>query len=215
MREDREESRERGKKWDKMIEEMREERIIYKQKFDAAIKKMTEESIADKEKFDAAIEKMSEESIAAKQQFDAMHKEIGGISNSNGKIAESYFVNSFTNSMYFAGQEYDAIDHNLKRKIKKLKLQSEYDLVMYNCTSIVIIEIKYKADADDVAGLLKKVLYFKQLYPQYVNYDLYLGLAAFHFEENTEKESIDQGIAVIKQVGDSMVINDEHLKVFA
>ena len=48
----------------------------------------------------------------------------------------------------------------------------------------------------------------------YDEYDLYLGLAAFNFEENTENNSIEQGIAIIKQVGENMVIYDEHLKVF-
>jgi hypothetical protein len=143
-----------------------------------------------------------------------MQKELGGVSNSNGAVAESYFVNSFTNSMYFAGQEYDAMDSNVKRKIKKLKLHGEYDLVLYNCSSIVIIEIKYKADKDDVQELLLKAPIFKQLFPQYVNYDMYLGLAALHIDSMTEKESIKQGVAVIKQVGDAMVINDTHLKVF-
>jgi hypothetical protein len=102
----------------------------------------------------------------------------------------------------------------MKRKSKRLKLQSEYDLVLYNCTSVVIVEIKYKARKKDVERLLVKAPVFKQLYPQYENYDLYLGLAALHFEEDTENESIKQGIAVIKQVGDAMVVNDAYLKVF-
>jgi hypothetical protein len=144
----------------------------------------------------------------------AMQKEIGGISNSNGAVAESYFINSFANCMQFAGQEYDGIIHNYKQKSKKLKLQGEYDLLLYNCTSVVIIEIKYKAREDDVARLVKKAPTFKQLFPQYANYDLYLGLAALHFEDNTETESLKQGIAVIKQVGDNMVIIDEQLRVF-
>jgi len=148
------------------------------------------------------------------QSIKAMQQELGGISNSNGAVAESYFVNSFNNCMQFAGQEYDEIDHGLRKKSKKLNLQSEYDLVLYNCTSVVIIEIKYKAREKDVIKLLTKAPIFKQLYPQYANYDIYLGLAAFHFEENTEIDSIEHGVAVIKQVGDTMVINDAHLKVF-
>ena len=116
--------------------------------------------------------------------------------------------------MQFAGQEYNGFDNRIRRKDKKLNLQGEYDLVLYNCTSVVIIEIKYKARKKDVQELLLKAPIFKQLFPQYANYGLYLGLAAFNFEENTEKESLDQGIAVIKQVGDNMVINDAHLKVF-
>jgi len=106
------------------------------------------------------------------------------------------------------------LTENLKRKNGKLNLQGEYDLVLYNCTSVVIIEIKYKAREKDIEQLLKKVPVFKQLYPQYAHYDLYLGMAGFHFEANTERHSIEHGIAVIKQVGDTMVINDAHLKVF-
>ena len=62
--------------------------------------------------------------------------------------------------------------------------------------------------------LLKEAAVFKQLFPQYANFDLYLGLAALHFEEDAEKEAISNGIAIIKQVGENMVIYDGHLRVF-
>jgi len=149
-----------------------------------------------------------------RKSMKAMQKEVGGIGHSNGAVAESYFVNSFTKTMQFAGQMYDSMDHPCKRKVKSLNLQGEYDLILYNCTSVVIIEIKYSAEKKHVGWLLKDAAIFKQLFPQYANLDLYLGLAALHFEEDTEKEAINQGIAVIKQVGDNMVIYDEHLKVF-
>jgi len=177
----------------------------------AAIRKTTKSIYAMNARRDIEIEewkKKMDESIKAMQQ------ELGGMGKSNGEIAESYFVNSFTNSMQFAGQKYDEIDHNLSRKNKKLNLQGEYDLVLYNCTSVAIIEIKYKAREKDIEDLLKKAPIFKQLYPQYANYSLYLGLAAFHINRKVEKESKEKGIALIKQVGDSMVIYDDYLKVF-
>ncbi|MCL2434984.1 MAG: hypothetical protein FWD09_02450 [Lentimicrobiaceae bacterium] len=148
------------------------------------------------------------------KKFAALNKQLGGISNSNGAAAESYFINSFMKSMEFAGQKYDSIDSNFKRKVKSLNLQGEYDLALYNCTSVVIIEIKYKADETDVDDLLEKAPIFKQLYPQYTNLDLYLGLAALHFSKGVEKKSKQQGIAVIKQVGENMVIYDDRLRVF-
>ena len=116
--------------------------------------------------------------------------------------------------MQFAGQEYDSLIPNLIRKSKTLNLQGEYDLVLYNCTSIVIMEVKYKARKDDVEKLMKKVETFKLLFPEYANFTVYLGLAAFHFEENTEEISIEQGVAVIKQKGKNIIINDAHLKAF-
>ena len=141
-----------------------------------------------------------------------MQIEIGGISNSNGQVTESYFINSFEQNLQFAGQKYDGIIHNYRQKSKKLNLQGEYDLVLYNGSSVVIIEIKYKARERDVVKLMSKASTFKQLFPHYANYDMFLGLAAFHFEEQSEQKSIDEGIAVIKQNGDNMVINDAHLK---
>jgi hypothetical protein len=39
-------------------------------------------------------------------------------------------------------------------------------------------------------------------------------LASLSFYEELEQECIEHGIAVIKQVGDTVVINDSHLKVF-
>ena len=148
------------------------------------------------------------------KSMKAMQKELGGIGNSNGKVAESYFVNSFNNSMEFAGQKYDGMDAGVKRRIKSLNLKGEYDLLLYNCTSVVIIEIKYSAEKKHVGWLLEEVAVFKQLFPQYANFDLYVGLAALHFEEGAEKEAIKNGIAIIKQVGENMVIYDAHLKVF-
>jgi len=149
-----------------------------------------------------------------RESMKAMQQEVGGIGQSNGKVAESYFVNSFNKSMEFAGQKYDGIEQSRKKKIKSLNLQGEYDLLLYNCASVVIIEIKYSAEKKHIGWLLKRAAVFKQLFPQYANFDLYLGLAAFHFEERTEEEAISHGIAIIKQIGENMVIYDEHLKVF-
>ena len=196
-------------------EKARQEAKKARQETEAREEKARQEAEAREKKarqeIEAKFDKMRDEFW---QSVKSMQKDIGGVSNSNGAVAESYFINSFTKSMRFAGQKYDEVTPNLKKSIKALHLQAEYDLVLYNCSSIVIIEIKYKADKDDVEGLLRKAPVFKQLFPQYVNYDLYLGLAALHIDAITEKESLKQGIAVIKQVGDTMVINDAQLKVF-
>ena len=176
-----------------------------------AIKAMQEENAQTIRENAQAMKAMQQENA---QTIKTMRQELGGISTSNGKVAESYFINSFSNCMQFAGQEYEDLSSNLKKKKKSLNLQGEFDLVLYNCTSVVIIEIKYKADKYDVDMVLKKAPIFKKLFPEYAAYDLYLGLAAFHIDEEAEEESIKQGIAVIKQVGNTMLVNDAHLNIF-
>jgi len=144
----------------------------------------------------------------------ANSKEIGGISNSNGYYAEQYFFNSFAKDMRFAGQKFTAITPNLQKEIPELNLKAEYDIVLENNTSIAIIEVKYKAEKDDIKPLLNKVETFKLLYPQFAHFKFYLGLAGLSMNKFAENEAIKQGIAIIKQVGERMVVNDGHLKVF-
>jgi hypothetical protein len=182
---------------------------IENEKLRESINKMQEENEKERKERQKESEKEWKE---LKASIKATQKEIGGIAHSNGEVAESYFVNSFGKHLQFAGQEYDSLVPNLIKKSKSLNIQGEYDLVLYNCTSIAIIEIKYKARKEDVEALLNKAPTFKQLFPEYENYDMYLGLAGLHVNITAEKEAVKQGIGIIKQVGNAMVINDAHLK---
>ena len=142
-----------------------------------------------------------------------MEKTMGSWTNSHGSFAEEYFFNSFEEGeQTFFGEKFDEIDRNLKWKRDGLK--DEYDIVMFNSTSVAIVEVKYKAHKNDIPTVLKKAETFRILYPHYKDLKIYLALASMSFYEELEKECILQGIAVIKQVGDTVVIHDEHLKVF-
>jgi len=125
-------------------------------------------------------------------------KQIGGVSNSNGDVAEVYFINSFKRYPSFAGQDFQVLDINASKYLKKLDLRGEYDLLLINGTSVAIIEIKYKAKKDDVQEIINKVENFKILYPQYKDFNIYLGLAALSMEKGAEKEAIKQGVSIVK-----------------
>ena len=133
---------------------------------------------------------LTEKFAKTEKLISDMQKEIGGVSNSNNKIAESYFINSFENSMYFAGQEYDSLAHNLRKKSKKMNKKDEFDLVLYNCSSVALIEIKYNAQKKHVEQALTKVESFKTLFPEYKDFAMYLGLAGLHVDEDAEQEAI-------------------------
>jgi hypothetical protein len=142
-----------------------------------------------------------------------MEKQMGGWANTHGSFAEEYFFNSFENEQQnFFGEEFDEIEKNLKTK--KEKLQDEYDIVMFNHSSVAIVEVKFTVREEDIPKTLKKAETFKILFPEYKDFKIYLGLASLNFCKKMVNECIRQGIAVIKQVGDTVVINDSGLKVF-
>ena len=147
------------------------------------------------------------------RRMKELQKHVGGIANSHGDFAEEYFFNSFEHGKTnFFGEKFDEIAKNLKNRWQGL--EDEYDIVLYNHASVAIIEVKYKARMEDIIQVLKKPETFRILFPHYKDYNIYLGLASMSFNSELEEECKNKGIAIIKQVGDTIVIYDKHLKTF-
>ena len=150
-------------------------------------------------------------SDALNKQIKEVNQQIGGVSKSNGLFAEEYFFNSFDNGKQtFFGERFDVI----KKNLKGTATDDEFDVVMLNGHSVSIVEVKYKARGNDISKVLNKAVTFRENFPYYANHRVYLGYATLAFDKDIEQECINQGIAIIKQVGDTVVINDKHLKVF-
>ena len=140
-------------------------------------------------------------------------KHVGGMSKSHGDFAEDYFFNSFEKGQTnFFGEKFDDVKKNLKNFWQGL--EDEYDIVLYNHAAAAIVEVKYKARISDIPAVLKKPDTFRILFPNYKDFKFYLGLASLSFFPELEEECKKQGIAIIKQVGDKVVIYDENLKTF-
>ena len=165
--------------------------------FDRQMKQSREDFDRRSADFDRRMKKLSEQ--------------IGGLSNSHGFFAEEYFFNSFENGQKtFFGEKFDSC----KKNVVGLKFEDEYDIVFLNGQAVGIVEVKYKVHDKDIESVIGKVNSFKINFGDFQHHRFYLGLASLVFDKDVEKECIKQGIAVIKQVGDTVVINDENLKVF-
>ena len=147
-------------------------------------------------------------------QIKATQKELGGIGRNNGAVAEEFFYNSLKyKKRNMFGQKFDKIIKEEKRQTKE-GYEDEYDIMLFNGKSVCIVEVKYKADSNDVQQVLRKEKTFRANFPEHNDKKLYLALASMTFHKLTEKACADNGIAIIKQAGNAVVINDEHLKVF-
>jgi len=157
--------------------------------------------------------RMKESSADFDRRMKKLEELTGSWANNHGSFAEEYFFNSFENGKRnFFGEKFDEISKKLRSHWQGM--EDEYDIVLYNHTSVAIIEVKYKAHENDISKVLKKAETFRILYPHYKDFKIYLGLASMSFNPELEQKCTEQGIAVIKQVGDTVVINDAHLKVF-
>ena len=145
------------------------------------------------------------------RKIDKVRETLGSWANNHGCFAEEYFFNSFEKGKQnFFGEKFDDIRKNLKGT----ETNDEFDIVMLNGSSVGLVEVKFKAHKNDIPKTLNKVYTFRENFPKYTRHKVYLGLASLSFYPELEEECIRQGIAIIKQVGDTVVINDKHLKAF-
>ena len=158
---------------------------------------------------------MAESREEFKQRMKNLDEMIGGMANSNGMVAEELFYNAIENGdKNFFGEQFDKCHRYARSYDKGKKKKIEIDIVLVNGKSVAIVEVKYRARREDIQKTIDKIPDFKTLFPQYQSHKIYLGLAAMAFDNGVEEESVKEGIVLFKQVGDTVVINDEHLKVF-
>jgi len=150
----------------------------------------------------------------SRKERKELNQQLGGISNSNGEMAEAYFYNALKRDKIFVNEKFDDIQRN--RKYVNGKHDAEFDVILFNGKSAALIEVKYNAKPDNISvrRLISRVEAFKLLYPECKNHNIYLGVAAMTFRDGLEQRLHRNGIATIRQVGKKMVVYDKEVKVF-
>jgi len=157
------------------------------------------------------------ESLAVSQKetgrkLDKVAKMIGGVSKSQGDVAEDFFYNSFIKDNHLGELSFDDITKNMAKH--RGKTQEEYDIFLTNGESIAIIEVKYKAHVDDIKKLTRKFDNFKKLFPIYKDYKLYGAMASFYFNQDTKDELLNEGYFIVERSGDLIKTeNSDYLRV--
>jgi len=135
---------------------------------------------------------------------------IGGISASNGEFCEEYFVNCFKDNPTFLGEKFDRVLDNLKPD--PMVVNDQYDLVLRNGKTIVLIEMKYKAKVSDVRSMFLKLKSYRANYPMFKHYKIYLCLASFRFRDYVKSCAAKEGIVLIQQRGEKIEIVSENVR---
>ena len=149
------------------------------------------------------------------RQIKELKEMIGGVSNSNGMAAEEFFINTIERgNRNIFGEHFTDCFSLVRRYNKEKKLRSEQDIILVNGEAVALVEVKYKAQRADIQKIINRLPSFRALHPEYKTHRIYLGLAAMAFDNGVERESEKEGIAIVKQVGNTFVINDENMTVF-
>ena len=181
------------------------------QDFDERLKKNSEEFKKESQEFWKRSNKISRDIKRTQKSVKEVSRQIGGIGNSNGHFAFDFFYKGLDASMKIGDHEFEDIQKHLHKHKKKTNLQGEYDMVMINTDTIIVIEVKYKLTKDYVKKFYNKGLKnFKTLFPQYSDYTLYGAVASMSDPDGANELAKKYGLYVLGQSGKNIkLINDQ------
>ena len=195
--------------------ELREQQRISSEIADkqtAEIKKQLAESVAAADKRADIAEKETAEIRKMIKETNAM---VNGIGKSNGAVAEETIYNALKYNMMYGGIKFEDIQRNVKKDSTSQNLRGEFDAVLENGDTLAIIETKYRVRKDDVNVLVnKKVEDFRKLFPKYNDYKIILGIGGMSFDEEALKEANENGVGIIKVVGEKVEFQTTDIKVY-
>lgn len=133
---------------------------------------------------------------------------LSGIGINLGHAAEEFFAHSLQKNKKLGKIKFDAVA--LQLKAHKGKLQDEFDVVMYNGSSVGLVEVKHKVHPSDIEQLIsRKLPNFRTLFPQYAASEFYLGIAGMSIPQEVAEMAENEGVAVLRQAGDVLLMNDD------
>jgi hypothetical protein len=163
-------------------------------------------------KTDAQLAKTDAQLAKTDAQLAKTERMLNGLGINIGHAAEEFFANSLQKNKKLGRVCFDAVALQLKGH--KGNVQDEFDVVMYNGNTVGLVEVKHKVHPADVEQLItRKLPNFKALFPHYAGSVFYLGIAGMSIPEQVAEMAENEGIAVLRQVGDVLSMN-ENLKKF-
>jgi len=166
------------------------------------------------EKTERQFEKTERQMDKTERKLNKLCEQVGGIEHNNGYYSETYFQDVFEDNPEFGGIKYDKMIANFGRRDEEVKI--EIDIVLINGDSLALIEVKYRIHPDFIAEFAgKRVKKFRELFPQYDKYKIYLGVAGFSFDDEVTEKAKIYGVGLIKPAGgDSVEVETECLKAY-
>ena len=188
------------------VEKMLEELVASQKETDALIKE-TDALIKENAKALKELAASQKETDAQLAETDAKLERIGdmlaNIGLNNGHFAEEYFYQTLKRKLKVSHLEFDSI----QRRIRRERISGEIDILLINGDSVLILEVKYKAHPEEIGEIKeRKIQFLQNNFQEYKNFKVYFGIATMVTNEQLIKNSKQEDIFLLTQVGDDLEV---------
>ena len=140
-------------------------------------------------------------------KLDRIGQQLGDLGLVQGEVAEDLFYRNLKSVFRKAKLDLKKVKRNLKRKG-----EGEYDLVAVDGGRVLVVEVKNKLEKRMVDKFLEEKLpRFKELFPEYADYDVVAGMGALVVKDDVGRYAEKAGLYVLTQTdeGGAALLNRE------
>jgi hypothetical protein len=152
------------------------------------------------------------ETEVTREQIKLTREELAGVGNSQGAVAEEFFVNSLNDMPQIGKLKFDQVLPNLTAD--KGSDRAQFDVVLVNGKCVAIVEVKYKVQAKTLLQVESQVIEFRKRFPVYENYKIYAGVAGFSIPPALVEMAHEKGLFVLKRTGTAFAVDAVGMKAF-
>ena len=162
-------------------------------------------------KTDEQLKKTDEQLNRTEKSHEKLSKEIRNFIGNYGQAVEEYFFHSLEHSMKLGKIKFNSI----RKNIKGMLTDHEYDIILVNGDSVGVIEIKSKLHFENVSTLRKTHIgNFKKNFPQYKGFKHYFALASMVTYPDLIETCKKEGVFLLTQKGDHIELVNDKVKAF-
>ena len=163
---------------------------------------------------DEQMKRTDEQMKKTDEKLERIGIKLGNISNNNGDYAEDFFWNAVRDKKEFEGIKVDYAEANVKPP-RRQGIQDEFDILLWNGNSVIIVETKYKVHPNLIEQMKeKKIPNFRILVPEKKDLKIYCAIAGFAFSDEVANLAKKEGFFVLRQSGDNMLIEKDEIKAY-
>ena len=142
------------------------------------------------------------------REVEKLSREVRGVTNSIGVFAESAVRPALVRLFRERGI---MLNHVASRSEKRLNGDAmEVDVLGSSTGAVVLVEVKFKLDVEDVKAALVGLQRFFDFFPEYRGRALYGALAGMSWVAGAERFASQRGLFALAQSGDNIkILNDE------
>ena len=156
--------------------------------------------------------RMDAESAETSRVIKEVGRRMGSMASNQGDVAEEFFYNTLFDKPEVGGIRFDRVLKNIGGG--KPGHQAQFDVVMHNGSSMAIVEVKYKAQTNDIEQVERQLERYRDIFPEYKDYKLFGGIAAFSMPDDVVSAAQEKGLFVLKRKGELLETEAEGMKAF-